>query len=97
MGTTFGQNDPGIYGDRLFWGGIIVSMVGGFVIVGVLGSYSTLGTPSVLTASGDARIAHERVWEYIKTNSGRYMFSFRMFLVGFMCMGTSALIEVLSR
>ncbi len=85
------------YSDRLFWGGIAAIVVGGFVVVSALGSYSTLGTPSVLTAPADARIAHERIWEYMKTNAGRYTFTFRMFIVGALCIGTSALVEVLSR
>ena len=85
------------YSNRLFWGGIAVVLVGGFAVVSVLGSLNTMGTPSVITAPGDARIAHEKIGEYLKTNSRRYGFSFRMFIVGALCIGTSALVEVLSR
>jgi len=85
------------YSNRLFWGGIVVVLVGGFAVVSVLGSLNTMGTPSVITAPGDARIAHEKIGEYLKTNSRRYGFSFRMFIVGALCIGTSALVEVLSR
>ena len=85
------------YSNRLFWGGIAVVLVGGFAVVSVLGSLNTMGISSVITAPGDARIAHEKIGEYLKTNSRRYGFSFRMFIVGALCIGTSALVEVLSR
>ena len=85
------------YSARLFWGGIGAILVGGFAIVASLGSYSTLGTPSVLTAPSDARIAHERIGEQIKMNAGRYMLTFRMFAVGVPCIALSALVDVLAR
>lgn len=80
------------YGDRLFWGGIGLSLLGGFAVVASLGAYSTLGTPSVLTAPGDARIAHSRVAEYLETNARRYGFTIRMILAGALCIGLSALV-----
>ena len=86
-----------IYSDRLFWGGIAVILVGSFAVVSVLGSMNTMGTPSVITAPADARIAHEKIGEYIRMNAGRYKFSIRMFVVGALCIGSSALVEVLSR
>ena len=85
------------YSDRLFWGGIGSMLVGGFVVVASLGSYRTLGTPSILTAPGDAPIAAERIREYIKTNSGRYGFIFRALSVGALCMVVASLVDVLSR
>jgi hypothetical protein len=85
------------YSARLFWGGIGAIIFGGFAVVASLGSYSTLGTPNVLTAPGDARVAHERIGEQIRMNAGRYMFSFRMFAAGALCIALSALVEVLSR
>lgn len=84
------------YSDRLFWGGIGVGMLGGFAVVASLGAYSTLGTPSVLTAPGDARIAHSRVAEYLETNSRRYGFTIRMIFAGVLCIGLSALVNVLA-
>ena len=86
-----------IYSDRLFWGGIAVILVGSFAVISVLGSMNTMGTPSVITAPGDARVAHEKIGEYLRMNVGRYKFSIRMFIVGSLCIGTSALVEVLSR
>ena len=86
-----------VYSDRLFWGGIGSMIVGGFVIVASLGSYSTLGTPSVFTAAGDAPIAHERIREYIKMNSNRYGFIFRAFSTGAICIVVAILVDVLSR
>ena len=86
-----------VYSDRLFWGGIGCMVVGGFVIVASLGSYRTLGTPSILTAGGDARIATERIRDYLKTNSGRYSFVFRALSAGALCIAVAALTEVLSR
>jgi hypothetical protein len=85
------------FSDRLFWAGIGAVIVGGFGVWASLGSYQTLGTPSVFTAAGDAPIAHARIAEYIRTNSKRYAFTFRMFAVGFVCMVLAALIEILSR
>jgi hypothetical protein len=85
------------YSERLFWGGIGASLVGGFAVVAALGAYSTLGTPSVLTAPGDARIAHSRVGEYLQTNARRYAFTIRMILAGAICIGLSALVGLLGR
>ena len=84
------------YTDRLFWGGIGVSLLGGLAVVASLGAYSTLGTPSILTAPGDARIAHSRVGEYLETNARRYGFTIRMVLAGALCIGLSALVNVLA-
>lgn len=85
------------YGDRLFWASIGVIILGGIAVWSALGSYSTLGTPSIFTASGDARIAHERVKDHIETNAKRYGFILRTFAAGAICMATSALIEILTR
>jgi hypothetical protein len=84
------------YSERLFWGGIGASLVGGFAVVAALGAYRTLGTPTVLTAPGDAPIAHSRVGEYLQTNARRYMFTIRMILAGAICIGLSALVDVLA-
>jgi len=85
------------YSDRLVYAGIGAILVGGLVVVASLGSYGTLGTPSILTALGDARIAHERIYEHLRTNAKRYTFIFRTFAVGLTCIAVSALVEVLSR
>jgi len=84
------------YSDRLFWGGIGVGLLGGFAVVASLGAYSTLGTPSVLTAPADARIAHSRVGEYLETNARRYGFTIRMISAGVLCIGLSALVGLLA-
>lgn len=100
VGVSFlfwGEFSPRAYSDRLFWAGIGTMMVGGFVIWAALGSYRTLGTPSILTAPGDAPIAHERIREHMKMNAGRYTFILRMLLIGGICIAASALVEVLSR
>ena len=85
------------YGTRLFWGGIGATVVGGVAIWASLGSYSTLGMTSVFTAHGDAPIATERIAERMQMNAKRYGFTFRMVLVGVLCMSISALIEILTR
>jgi hypothetical protein len=84
------------YSERLFWGGIGLSLLGGFAVVAALGAYNTLGTPSVLTAPGDAQIAHSRVGEYLQTNARRYAFTIRMILAGAICIGLSALVGLLT-
>jgi hypothetical protein len=84
------------YSERLFWGGIAASLVGGFAVVAALGAYRTLGTPSVLTAPGDAPIAHSRVADYFQTNARRYVFTLRMILAGAICIGLSALVGTLA-
>jgi hypothetical protein len=85
------------YSDRLFWAGIGAVVVGGIATWSALGSYSTLGTPNVLTAPGDARIAHSRVAEHIKMNAKRYTASIRWLAAGAICMVISALVEILTR
>jgi hypothetical protein len=99
-GTSFlfwGEFSFPAYSGRLFWGGIAAILVGGFVVVASLGSYSTLGTPSVLTAPGDARVAHSRIVDHLRTNEKRYSFVFRMWAIGILCIAASALVDVLSR
>lgn len=90
-----GEYSVQAYSDRLFWGGIGVGLLGGFAVVASLGAYSTLGTPNVLTAPGDARIAHSRVADYLETNARRYGFTIRMILASALCIGLSALVNVL--
>jgi len=85
------------YSGRLFWGGIAAILVGGFAVIASLGSYSTLGTPNVLTAPGDARVAHSRIVDHFKTNEKRYTFVFRMWAIGILCIAGSALVDILSR
>jgi hypothetical protein len=85
------------YSDRLFWAGIGLTVLGGFTVVASLGSMATLGTPSVLTAGADARNAQSRIQDHFSTNAKRYGFVFRMIVSGGLCIGISALIEVLSR
>jgi hypothetical protein len=85
------------YSTRLFWAGIGAVIVGGMAIWAALGSYSTLGTPNVLTAPGDAPIATWRIGEHLKMNARRYGFTFRMAAVGIICMAVSTLIEILTR
>jgi hypothetical protein len=85
------------YSDRLFWASIGVILLGGIAIWSALGSYSTLGTPNVLTAPGDARIAHSRVREHIETNAKRYAVVLRFFVAGAICMVTSVVLEILTR
>jgi hypothetical protein len=85
------------YSTRLFWAGIGAAVLGALAIVATLGSYSTMGVSNILTASADAPIATERIREYMQMNAKRYGFTFRMAAVGIICMGLSALIEILSR
>ena len=94
---AWGEFSLRAYSDRLFWASIGVILLGGVAVWSALGSYSTLGTPNVLTAPGDARIAHERVKEHIATNAKRYTVVLRMFVSGALCMAISALVEIVTR
>lgn len=86
-----------VYSDRIFWGGIGAAVAGGLGTLASLGSYSTLGTPNVITAPADARVAHARVADHMRSNAGRYMFIVQMVITGAACIGISAAVEVLSR
>ena len=100
VGVSFlftGEFTAKAYSDRLFWAGLLATLSGFPIILASLGSYTTLGTPNILTAPGDAPITHERIREHIRTNEGRYMLVVRMATVGVVCIVTSALIQVLSR
>jgi hypothetical protein len=85
-----------VYSGRLFWGGIVAMLVGGMGTFASLGSYSTLGTTNILTAPGDAPIAHARIKEHMRMNAGRYRFIARMFISGAICMTISAVLEILT-
>jgi hypothetical protein len=85
------------YSDRLFWAGIALIVVGGVAIVASIGSFRTLGTPSVFTAGADARNAQSRIQDHFNVNAKRYTFVLRFLASGVLCIAISALIEVLSR
>jgi hypothetical protein len=85
------------YSTRLFWAGIGAAALGAIAIVASLGSYSTMGVTNVFTASGDAPIATQRTKEYMQMNAKRHRFIFRMATGVAICIGPSALIEVLTR
>jgi hypothetical protein len=85
------------YSTRLFWGGMGAVIVGAIAIWASLGSYSSLGTTNILTAPGDAPIATQRIGEQMRMNAKRYGFTLKMTAVGILCMGISALIEMLTR
>ena len=83
------------YSDRLSWAGIACIVAGLPVMLASLGSYRTLGTPSVITAPGDARIAHERIAEQLSMNSRRYLWFLYPATAGLLCIGVSAVVQVL--
>lgn len=99
VGLSFffwGEFSVRAYTERLTYAGLGAIVFAGFTIFASLSAYSTLGTPSIFTAAADARIATERVGEYLRTNAKRYAFTFRMFAVAIICLALSALIDVLS-
>ncbi len=81
------------FSDRLSACGIGAAGLAALGVFAALGSYQSLGTPSVITAPGDARVAHERVAEQILVNAKRYGFIIQMLLVMAVCLGISALID----
>lgn len=85
------------FGGRLFWGGIGTILCGGFFVFASWGSATTLGTPSVITAAGDSKVAHERIWDHIRTNDRRFTWVLRLLTAGALVIALSALIEVLTR
>jgi hypothetical protein len=97
VGPTKAAFSARAYSDRLFWAGIGLTALGGIVVVASIGSLATTGTPSVLTAGADARNAQSRIQDHFDVNSKRYGFVFRMVVPGAICIGISALIEVLTR
>jgi hypothetical protein len=97
---VWGQSDGfnvRTYSERLFWAGIALIAAGGIVVVASIGSFSTLGTPSVLTAGADARNAQSRIQDHFRVNSKRYGFVLRTLPSGILCIAISALLEVMSR
>ena len=85
------------FSTRLFWGGIGAVVLGGLTVWSALGSYNTLGTPSVFTAGSDSRIATERIKDHLSANAKRYGFIIRMLATGLVCLCLSALLEILTR
>lgn len=81
--------------DRIAACGIGAAGLAALGVFAALGSYRTLGTPSVLTAPGDARVAHERVAEQMLANAKRYGFIIQMLLVMAICLGLAALVDLL--
>lgn len=83
------------FSDRVSACGIGAAGLAALGVFAALGSYRSLGTPSVLTAPGDARVAHERVAEQMLANAKRYGFIFQMLLLMVACLGIGALIDLL--
>ncbi len=81
--------------DRVAACGIGAAGLAALGVFAALGSYRSLGTPSVITAPGDARVAHERVVEQMLSNAKRYGFIIQMLLVMAVCLGIAALIDLL--
>jgi len=81
--------------DRVAACGIGAAGLAALGVFAALGSYRSLGTPSVITAPGDARVAHERVVEQMLSNAKRYGFIIQMLLVMAACLGIAALIDLL--
>ena len=51
----------------------------------------------MITAAGDARVAHARIADHMQANAGRYLFILQMVITGGICIGISAALEVISR
>ena len=85
------------FSDRFFWVGIALIALGGVSVMGSLGSYQTLGTPSIFTAGADARNAQSRIQDHFRVNAKRYGFVSRMCVSGVLAIVMSALVEIATR
>jgi hypothetical protein len=85
------------YSDRIFWTGIGLIVLGGIAAISSIGSMSTLGTPSIMTAGADARNAQSRIQDHFKTNARRYRNMSTLLVSGLLSIAISALLEISTR
>jgi hypothetical protein len=85
------------YSDRVFWAGIGLIVLGGIAAISTIGSMSTVGTPSIMTAGADARNAQSRIQDHFKTNARRYRNMSTFLVSGLFCIAISALLEIATR
>ena len=80
------------YSDRLFISGIIVTTIGVFVFVTIVGTRRNMGLPTMAKTEEDARKLIEGSREFIEKAEKRYDAGSRVWAVGIACMFLSVVI-----
>jgi hypothetical protein len=82
------------YSNRLFWAGIGCVMVGGLVVMSLMNLSHDIGVPSVITKKEDARKFMDSNLELRDKIEKRYDLAAMFWLVGLVCIGISALVQL---
>ena len=80
------------YSDRLFISGIIVTTIGVFVFVTIVGTRRNMGLPTMARTEEDARKLIEGSREFLEKAEKRYDAGSRVWAVGIACMFLSVVV-----
>jgi hypothetical protein len=86
--------DSGAYSERMFWAAF-ASLIAGMpaVLAGLSTSQGYYNSP--FTAGQDAKVAHTIIADGRRSMTGRTLYAWRMFTIGFFGLGYAALITLL--
>jgi hypothetical protein len=83
------------FSNRLFWGGIASFIVGGVVVMTLMNLNHDIGVPSVITKKEDARKFMDSNLLLRDKIEKRYDLAAMFWLVGLLCIGLSAVVQIL--
>ena len=84
------------YSNRLFWAGIGFFVADGVVYMSLMTISHDIGVPSVITKKEDARKFMDKNLELRDKIEQRYDLAAMLWLVGLVCIGISALVQILA-
>lgn len=81
------------YSERVFWAGLITTLLGGLVAFAAMFSGRSFGIPTVIRKPEEAKNFLDHFEEYIAEVNKRHDVSIRLFIIGVGCIVISALIQ----
>lgn len=83
------------YGVRLFWAGIIFILIGGTSAIASLLVKKEFGIPYNVIKQEDAKKLKESIPAIWESQNRRFNISVQFFVIGLICFGISALLQIL--
>lgn len=83
------------YSERIFWAGLVTTLLGGLVAFAAMFSGRSLGIPTIIRKPEEAKNFLDHFEEYIEEVNKRHDVSINLFIVGVGCIAISALIQTI--
>ena len=83
------------YSERIFWGGLAITLIAGMVAFAAMFSGRSFGIPTVIRKPEEAKKLLDHFDEYLDEKNKRHDVSIRLFVIGVGCIAISALIQTL--